>query len=72
MAGYGLALLPEGMVGPDLVAGRLAIVDAPALAVETPITVVTRRHGHLGRAADAVVELLHGPATDQPLAEGAT
>jgi DNA-binding transcriptional LysR family regulator len=63
IAGYGLALLPEAMVAPDLAAGALATVDAPALSVSTPITVVTRRHAFLGRAADAVVELLGaGPA----------
>jgi DNA-binding transcriptional LysR family regulator len=62
MAGYGLALLPEGMVAPDLAGGRLAKVDAPALTVDTPITVVTRRHGYLGHAADTVVELLGAPS----------
>jgi DNA-binding transcriptional LysR family regulator len=63
MAGYGLALLPEGMVAADLAGRQLAVVDAPALAVDTPITVVTRRHGYLGRAADAVVELLGASTT---------
>jgi hypothetical protein len=51
------------MVAPDLAAGRLTIIDAPALAVHTPITVVVRRHSYLSRAAATVIELL-GAAAD--------
>lgn len=63
MAGYGLALLTESMVGDDLASGSLAIVAAPELEIAVPITLLTRVAAPLGPAVDAVTRLLlDGPA----------
>jgi DNA-binding transcriptional LysR family regulator len=58
LAGYGLALLPPGVVADDLASGRLAPVEIPALDIEAAITLVTRRHGHHLPATRAVIDLL--------------
>lgn len=60
MAGYGLALLPVSMVGADLARGGLATVEAPSLAVTTPVTVITRRHAHIDPATSTVIDVLLG------------
>jgi DNA-binding transcriptional LysR family regulator len=57
-SGYGFALLPDSMAGPEVAAGRLAVVDAPALHIEVPITLCTRRSAHHSPAAAAIIELL--------------
>ena len=58
MAGYGLALLPKSMAAEDIDAGRLAIVGAPAIDITAPVTMVTRRHAHRGRATQVLLDLL--------------
>lgn len=58
MAGYGLALLPASMVADDVRVGRLTLVDAPVLDITAPVTMVTRRHAHHGRATQALLDLL--------------
>jgi DNA-binding transcriptional LysR family regulator len=62
-AGYGLALLPTSMVSDDITARRLAVVEAPALDITVPVTMVTRRHAHQGRAAQVLLERLRATAT---------
>jgi DNA-binding transcriptional LysR family regulator len=68
-AGYGLAPLPSSMVSEDVAAGRLATVDAPALDIEVPITLATRRSAHRSRAAEAVIDLLVAAGRAGPQAD---
>ncbi len=62
-AGYGLALLPTSMVADDVTAGRLVVVDVPALDISAPITMVTRRHAHHSAATTALLALLRATRT---------
>ena len=63
MAGYGLALLPASMVADDVADRRLALIDAPAVDISAPVTMVTRRHAHHGRATQVLLDLLRATAT---------
>ncbi len=58
IAGYGLALLPESMVADDLASRTLLIVKAPALQVETAVTLATRRAAPQSAAARTVIAAL--------------
>jgi DNA-binding transcriptional LysR family regulator len=57
-AGFGIAILPESSVQEELAAGSLAVLDVEDLDVRVPVTVVTRRGGYLGAAAQALLEEL--------------
>ena len=57
-AGFGIALLPDSGVQEELAAGSLAVLEVGDLDVRVPVTVVTRRSGYLGAAAQAVLEEL--------------
>lgn len=57
-AGFGVALLPESGVQEELRAAMLTVLDVDDLDVRVPVTVVTRRGGYLGAAAQALLEEL--------------
>ncbi len=57
-AGFGLALLARRGVSEELRRGSLAIVDVPALRMRIPITLVRRRNGYLGPAAQNLMAAL--------------
>jgi DNA-binding transcriptional LysR family regulator len=57
-AGFGIALLPVSGIQEELAAGSLAVLDIENLDVNVPVTLVTRRGGYLGAAAQALVEEL--------------
>lgn len=59
-AGFGIALLPDSSIQEELAAGALAVLDVQDLDVEVPVTVVTRRDGYLGAAAQTLLEELRG------------
>ena len=53
-----MALVPESSVRDELRQGVLAAVDIPSMRTAIPITVVHRRKGYLGPAAQALLRLL--------------
>lgn len=55
-AGFGIALLPESGIQEELAARTLTVLDVRDLDLRLPVTVVTRRGGYLGAAAQALVE----------------
>lgn len=57
-AGFGLALLQESAVEDELARGTLAPVAVGDLAASVPVACITRRGGHLGGGARAVLDAL--------------
>jgi DNA-binding transcriptional LysR family regulator len=55
-AGFGIAILPASSIQEELSAGSLAVLDIDDLAVEVPVTVVTRKSGYLGAAARTLLD----------------
>lgn len=57
-AGFGLALLQASAVEEELARGTLALVTVDDLSVSVPVVCITRRGGHLGGGARAVLDAL--------------
>jgi DNA-binding transcriptional LysR family regulator len=64
-AGFGIALLPASGVQEELAVGSLTVLGIENLDVSVPVTMVTRRSGYLGAAAQALLEELRS-STSQP------
>jgi DNA-binding transcriptional LysR family regulator len=57
-AGFGIALVPETSVRDELRQGVLVALDIPRMRTTIPITVLYRRKGYLGPAAQTLLRLL--------------
>jgi DNA-binding transcriptional LysR family regulator len=55
-AGFGIAILPESSIQEELSAGSLVVLNLDDLAVEVPVTVVTRKNGYLSAAAQTLLK----------------
>ena len=58
-AGFGIALLVESSIQEELGLGTLKIIDVPALRGTVPITLVRRRNGYLGPAAQILLAAIN-------------
>ena len=68
-AGFGIAILPASSIQEDLSAGSLAVLDIGDLAVEVPVTIVTRKNGFLSAAAQMLlneIRLAAGNPSESP------
>jgi DNA-binding transcriptional LysR family regulator len=54
-AGFGIALLAASGIEEELRLGTLAVIKVPALDASIPVTIVRRRNGYLGAAAQALL-----------------